>query len=71
MQANLLRAEIAYHGMSYKELAERANISTSAFSAKINGQRPFDVDEATRICDVLKIEEAEKRANIFLKQTPQ
>ena len=66
MQANLLRAEIAYQGLSHREIAKRAKISKSAFSAKINGQRPFDTDEAVRICQVLGITVVKKKADIFL-----
>lgn len=66
MRGNLLRAEIATQGLSQREVAERANISRSAFSAKINGQRPFDTDEAVRICEVLKIVDNQRKVEIFL-----
>jgi plasmid maintenance system antidote protein VapI len=66
MQGNLLRAEIAAQGLSCREVAERANISRSAFSAKINGQRPFDTDEAVRVCNVLGIVDNRKKVEIFL-----
>lgn len=66
MQMGLLRAEMAYQGMSQRETAERAKISKSAFSAKINGQRPFDTDEAVRICEVLGITDDKKKVDIFL-----
>ena len=66
MQGNLLRAEMAVRGMSQREVAEKAKISKSAFSAKINGQRPFDTDEAVRVCDVLGIIDNAKKVEIFL-----
>lgn len=66
MKANLLRAEIAAKDMSQREVAERAKISRSAFSAKINGQRPFDTDEVVRICDVLEIVDNARKVEIFL-----
>lgn len=66
MQGNLLRAEMALRGMSQRELAEKAQISKSAFSAKINGQRPFDTDEAVRVCDALGIVDNAKKVEIFL-----
>lgn len=66
MKGNLLRAEIAAKGMSQREVAEKANISRSAFSAKINGQRPFDTDEAVRVCDVLEIIDNARKVEIFL-----
>ena len=66
MKANLLRAEIAAQGMSQREVAEKARISRSAFCAKINGQRPFDTDEAVRVCEVLGINDNYKKVEIFL-----
>lgn len=66
MKANLLRAEMAVKGMSQREVAEKAQISKSAFSAKINGQRPFDTEEAVRVCDVLGIIDNAKKVEIFL-----
>lgn len=71
MQASLLRAEIAAQGMSYREVAEKAHISRSAFSAKINGQRSFDTDEAVRICEVLGIQDNKKKCDIFLTSMSQ
>ena len=66
MKANLLRAEMVMKGMSQREVAEKAQISKSAFSAKINGQRPFDTEEAVRVCDVLGIIDNAKKVEIFL-----
>lgn len=66
MKGNLLRAEIAAHGMSLREVAEKASISRSSLSAKINGQRSFDTDEVVRLCEVLGITDNEKRVQIFL-----
>ena len=71
MQGNLLRAEIAAQGLSQREVAERAKISRSAFSAKINGQRPFDTEEAVRVCEVLGISDNKKKCDIFLTRVPQ
>ena len=71
MQANLLRAEIAAQGLSQREVAERAKISRSAFSAKINGQRPFDTEEAVRVCEVLGINDKQKKCDIFLTRVSQ
>ena len=53
-------------GLSQREVAERAKISKSAFNAKINGQRPFDTDEAVRICEVLGITDNKQKCDIFL-----
>lgn len=66
MRCNLLKAEIAAREMTYREVAEKAGISKSTFSAKINGQRPFDVDEVLRIVDVLGITDNQRKVEIFL-----
>ena len=67
MQMNLLRAEMARNGMNQTALAQAIKISKSALSAKINGQRPFDTDEAKKICEVLGIEDNSKKVDIFLR----
>ena len=66
MKRNLLRAEIAAQGLSQREVAEKAKISRSAFNAKINGLRPFDTDEAVRVCEVLGIVDNARKCEIFL-----
>lgn len=66
MRCNLLKAEIAAREMTYREVAEKAGISKSTFSAKINGKRPFDVDEVLRIVDVLGITDNQRKVEIFL-----
>lgn len=44
MFANLL-AEIARHGMSKADVAKLLNISENTLRWKLNGQRPFLLDE--------------------------
>ncbi|MBQ8962932.1 MAG: helix-turn-helix transcriptional regulator [Clostridia bacterium] len=69
MQGNLLKAEIIAQGYTQSEVARKANISKSAFSAKINGRRPFDTEEATRLCEILGIEDNHRKCEIFLSQS--
>lgn len=71
MNTNLLRAEMAMQGMTGRQVAEKAGISRSAFSAKLNGIRSFDADEVIRICDVLAIHDPQKKIDIFLTKTSQ
>ncbi len=66
MQANLLRAKMAEAGYSQRMLAKAMDISENTLSNKMTGKCPFDVEEAIKICDVLKIESNEDKANIFL-----
>jgi len=66
MNASLLRGAIAEAGHTQESAAKAAGISRSAFNAKINGHRSFDVDEALALCTALEINDLEKRAKIFL-----
>ena len=66
MQANLLRAKMVEAGYSQRKLAKAVNMSENSLSSKITGRRPFDVNEAISICNVLNITSNEDKANIFL-----
>lgn len=66
MKANLLKAEMAAQGLSMRELAEKARISRSTLSAKLNGQRAFDTEEAIRLCEILNITDNQRKVEIFL-----
>lgn len=66
MQANLLRAKIAEAGYNQRSLAKAIQMSENTLSSKISGRRPFDVNEVSRICNVLNINSCEDKANIFL-----
>lgn len=66
MNADLLRTEIAAKGLTLQQVAERAGISRSAFSAKLNGHRKFTASDANRILDALEITDNQKKCMIFL-----
>lgn len=63
---NLLKSYMTLNGISQRELAKELNISTSALSSKLTGKREFLVGEATRICQILHIDEDKVKVQIFL-----
>lgn len=52
-----LVAELRHKGLSMTE---------NTFSAKMNGKSPFRVEDAIAICEILGIDNAEDKADIFL-----
>ena len=66
MQANLLRGKIIAAGYTQKTLAKELNMSANSLSSKINGRSAFTCDEVIAICDLLTIDDAKEKANIFL-----
>lgn len=71
MQANLLRAKMAEAELSQRALARMLKMSENSLSAKILGYRSFDVKEVVKICQILGIESAEDKAQIFLTASSQ
>lgn len=55
MKQELLKAELEKRGMNQLDLAELANISPSAVSRIINGEREPGVKIAARIVNALKL----------------
>lgn len=45
MKVNLLKSKMSLYGDNNKKLADKLNITPSAFSRKINGRSDFNVDE--------------------------
>ena len=58
---------MAEAGYTQEALADKTGIGRSSMSCKINGKRPFDVDEAAKICEVLNISDPELKCQIFLR----
>lgn len=67
MQTAKLRAKIAENGSTQGAVAKSIGISENTFSAKISGKRPFYVEEAQKICDLLGVCDDAERAKIFLR----
>lgn len=62
-----LRGVMAEVGYTQAALAEEMKMSRSTLSSKINGKLHFDVEEATKICEILKITDPELKCEIFLR----
>ena len=66
-----LRSWMALRGYDQKTLvaeikARGGKMSENTLSAKMNGTSKFDCDDADIICEVLKVENGEDKAEIFL-----
>lgn len=66
-----LRSRMVLKGYNQKSLVAEINargkkISENTFSSKMNGRSQFDCDDADVICEILGIEQAEEKAEIFL-----
>ena len=46
--------------------ARGVKTTENTFSSKMNGKSQFDCDDADIICEILEVEEAAERAEIFL-----
>lgn len=62
-----LRGVMAEVGYTQAALADEMKMPRSTLCTKINGKRPFDVDEATKICEILQISDSEIKCQIFLR----
>lgn len=68
MNANLLRAALAEHGMNQAQLAKKIGISSNSMSRKLNGKREFTLSEVVAITEALELEQPQL---IFLPMTSQ
>lgn len=50
-----VRAEMARRNLSQKDLAERLAMSQSGLSYRLAGKTVFDIDELTRVAEVLEV----------------
>lgn len=66
MNSNKLLGVMAEKGVSQRELAQKLGISKNTVNAKINGKGHFDTEQASQICEILGIDDSEKKAEIFL-----
>lgn len=52
---NKLKGKITEQGESYRSIAVKTGISLNTLSNKINGYSLFDIIEAAKLCNALKI----------------
>lgn len=62
-----LRAAIVEAGYTQQSLAEKLDMSPNTLSFKMTGKSNFDIEEATKICSLLGIEDGAQKAAIFLQ----
>ena len=65
MKFDKLKTKIFYKRKTYKECADILNISTVAFSNKINGHSEFKVTEAIRLAEFLSLTSEESHSIFF------
>ena len=65
VNTRLLKSAIVEAGFTQKLLSETLKMSENSLSSKINGKSQFDIVEAMKICEILKIEDNEKKVSIF------
>lgn len=66
MNIDKLRGKMAEKKVTQKEMAECLSISTQAFNKKMNGKIRFNTNDASIICQKLKIDNLEEITEIFL-----
>lgn len=71
VDVNKLKARMVLMGYTQKSLVAEMNergvkTSVNTLSSKMNGKSQFDCVDADVICDILKVNNPEERANIFL-----
>lgn len=71
VDVNKLKSRMVLAGYTQKDLVAALRekgfpMTQNTFSAKMNGKSQFYVEDALAVCDVLGIEKAEEKAEIFL-----
>jgi len=69
MNVRLLKSKMALVGVTQRNIAELLNKTDASISAKFSGKSPLYIDEAEKICEILKITSPHEMGAIFL-QTP-
>lgn len=65
MDKNKLKGKIVECGFTYKKIANLIGVSETTFTSKMNEKTKFNIDEATKIGNMLCLSEEEK-VKIFL-----
>ncbi|MBR3960845.1 MAG: helix-turn-helix transcriptional regulator [Clostridia bacterium] len=69
MNSNKLLGAMAEKGITQKELAKKLGISKNTVNSKINGKGHFDTEQAIKICEILGVDEPERKVEIFLPKS--
>ena len=57
---------MAEKGFSQRKLANELGVSKNTINAKLRGKSRFDTEEASRLCEILNIEDDALKLEIFL-----
>lgn len=66
LNANLLKAAIVRAGFTQQDFAKTIGMSQNTLTAKLKGDRCFNLNEIDKACDVLNIVENDEKCAIFL-----
>ena len=67
MNAKLLRGAMVEVGYNAKTMAQSLGMAPKTFYSRINEHTQFTTGEISKICDLLKIDDAERKCKIFLE----
>lgn len=67
MKKYLFMNYLKERNMTAKEFCQVAGISYSKLSKQLNNKSRISTDEASRYCEILHIDDAQSRADIFLE----
>lgn len=65
-----LKAVITEAGYTQATLAQKLDMSPNTLSSKVIGKSKFDIEEATRICDIFGIDDGATKAAFFYNSYP-
>lgn len=66
MKIEKIRGLMAEKKISQRKMASMMGISKNTLNAILNGKGTVDTEKALQICEILGIDNMEKRADIFL-----
>lgn len=67
MNLGKLNGKIAEKGVKKKDIANMFGISIQALNKKLTGKSKISVDDATKFCEILEIENNAEKNQIFLQ----
>ncbi len=71
VNSRALKSAMVAAGYNQSQMAKELGISLNSLCSKINNRSKFSIDEAIKICDILKINNNEDKVLIFLSTTSQ
>lgn len=60
-----LKEKIYEKGLKYSHIAKKLGLSAYGFSLKINGKSDFKWEEILKMCDLLNVDDEEKKEIFF------